>query len=348
VISTAAYLDEGLWRRFEERFEVPVVNVYGLTESVCEALYCGPDPATRRIGTIGKPIDCEARIVGESGDDVEPGSAGELILRGDNVMRGYFRMPEETAEVLKDGWFYTGDLAATDEDGFFRIVGRKKSVIITGGVNIYPEEVTTVLRAIPGVLDAVTFGMPDETWGERVVSCVVPVPGRALCVDGIAAQFVERASREKLPLEIHLADDLPRGPAGKVVLAEVKAMIEQLRLQPARALGSGGRTDVQETVFAVAGSTFKTDVRALSLDSDTGNTPDWDSLAHIEFLHALETVFEVRMAPRDVTDIVSLRDAVRVVEAKLAEDEPQSRASRANSALSLGLFSWMLVAAADC
>jgi long-chain acyl-CoA synthetase len=160
---------------------------------------------------------------------------------------------------------------------------------------------------------------------------------------------VERASREKLPLEIHLVDDLPRGPAGKVVLAEVKAMLEQLRLQPtARSLGNSGSTDVQENVFAVAASTFKTDVRALSLDSDTSNTPDWDSLAHIEFLHALETVFEVRTAPRDVTEIVSLRDAVRAIEAKLAEDEPQSRTSRAMSALSLGLFGWMLVAASDC
>ena len=100
VISTAAYLDESLWRRFEARFRTPIVNVYGLTETVCEALYCGPDPETRRIGTIGKPVDCEARIVGESGDDVAPGTTGELILRGDNVMRGYFRMPDETAAVL--------------------------------------------------------------------------------------------------------------------------------------------------------------------------------------------------------------------------------------------------------
>ena len=320
VISTAAYLDEKLWRRFERRFQTQIVNVYGLTETVSEALYCGPDPGTRRIGTIGRPVDCEARIVGESGHDVAPGTTGELILRGDNVMRGYFRMPHETAAVLKDGWFYTGDLAATDEDGFYRIVGRKKSVIITAGMNVYPEDVTTVLRSIPAVLDAVTFGMPDDAWGERVVSCVMPVPGQVLSVEGIAARFLERASREKLPLEIHIVDDLPRGPAGKVILADVKAMVEQRR--PARHRTSIGE-NLAERVLGVGASIFKTDVRSLSLESDPTNTAGWNSLAHVEFLLALEAEFDVRLAPRDLMTIVCLGDAVRVLEAKLAEAPPK-------------------------
>jgi long-chain acyl-CoA synthetase len=324
VISTAAYLDEGLWRRFEARFRSQVVNVYGLTESVCEALYCGPDPGTRRIGTIGKPVDCEARIVTEAGDDVRPGATGELILRGDNIMRGYFRMPEETAAVLKDGWFHTGDLAATDEDGFYRIVGRKKSVIITAGMNVYPEDVTAVLRGIPGVLDAVTFGMPDSAWGERVVSCVVPAPGQALSVEGIAAQFLERASREKLPLEIHIVADLPRGPAGKVILAEAKAMIAQQRPTPPR---SSGGASIEERVLAVAACAFKTDVGSLLLESEPGNTAGWNSLAHVEFLLSLEIEFEVRMTPRDLMTIVSLEKAVQVIEAKLGDAGAQRGAA---------------------
>jgi long-chain acyl-CoA synthetase len=324
VISTAAYLDEGLWRRFEARFEALVVNVYGLTESVCEALYCGPDAGTRRIGTIGKPVDCAARIVTKDGQDVATGATGELVLRGDNVMRGYFRMPEETAAVLKDGWFHTGDLAAADEDGFFRIVGRKKSVIITGGMNVYPEDVTTALRGIPGVLDAVTFGMPDDSWGERVVSCVVPTAGQVLSVEGIAAGFLERASREKLPLEIHIVEDLPRGPAGKVILADAKAMIDQRRRGVPRASAGGG---IQERVFSVAASAFKTDLGSLSLESDASNTAGWNSLAHVEFLLSLEIEFEVRMVPRDLMSIVSLGDAVRVIDAKMAEVRPQRGAA---------------------
>jgi long-chain acyl-CoA synthetase len=320
VISTAAHLDEMLWRRFEARFQPQIVNVYGLTETVCEGLYCGPDLATRRIGTIGKPVDCAARIVDEAGRDVAPGTTGELILRGDNVMRGYFRMPDETAAVLKDGWFYTGDLAATDEDGFYRIVGRKKSVIITAGMNVYPEDVTTVLRRIPGVLDAVTFGMPDDAWGERVVSCVMPVPGQVLSVAGIAAQFLERASREKLPLEIHIVDDLPRGPAGKVILADVKAMIDRPRPRRHSAPVSD---DIGERVLTVGASTFKTDVGSLSLESNATSTAGWNSLAHVEFLLALETEFDVRLAPRDVMTIVTLGDAVRVLAAKLPDARPE-------------------------
>jgi long-chain acyl-CoA synthetase len=316
VISTAAYLDEHLWRRFEARFRTQIVNVYGLTETVCEGLYCGPDLNTRRVGTIGKPVDCEARIVDESGRDVAPGTTGELILRGDNVMRGYFRMPEETAAVLKDGWFHTGDLAATDPDGYYRIVGRKKSVIITAGMNVYPEDVTSVLRSIPGVLDAVTFGMPDDAWGERVVACVIPVPGQALSVEGIAGEFLERASREKLPLEIHIVEDLPRGPAGKVILAEVKAMIEPpRRLAPRAATGE----EVEQRVLMVGARTFKTDIRALSLQSDPTNTAGWSSLAHVEFLLALEAEFEVRLTPRDLMTIECLGDAVRALGGKLAD-----------------------------
>jgi long-chain acyl-CoA synthetase len=326
IISTAAYLDENLWRRFEEKFRTKIVNVYGLTETVCEALYCGPDEATRRIGTVGKPVDCEARIIDLAGREVGPGATGELILRGDNVMRGYFRMPEETAAVLRDGWFCTGDLAAVDDDGFYRIVGRKKNVIITGGMNVYPEDVTTVLRSLPGVLDAVTFGTPDNAWGERVVSCVVPVPGRALAVDEVAARFLERASREKLPLEIHIVDDLPRGPAGKVILSEVKEMVTRLRQERGHvAVG----LDFEQRVLEVAARMFKADMRLLSLDSDASNTPGWNSLAHVEFLLALESEFDLRLAPRDLMTIVSLRDALLVVESKLAEAPLQVPAARA-------------------
>ena len=191
-------------------------------------------------------------------------------------------------------------------------------------MNVYPEDVTTVLRSIPGVLDAVTFGMPDDAWGERVVSCVMPVPGQALSVAEIAAQFLERASREKLPLEIHVVDDLPRGPAGKVILADVKAMVQQR--PPARPTTSPGE-NIAQRVLGVGAGIFKTDVRSLSLESDATNTAGWNSLAHVEFLLALEAEFDLRLAPRDLMTIVCLGDAVRVLEAKLAEAPRQAGAA---------------------
>lgn len=314
VISTAAYLDEGLWRRFEERYRVRIVNVYGLTESVCESLYCGPDDATRRLGTIGKPIDSEARIVDDQGAELPRGKTGELCLRGDHIMKGYFRMPEETAKVLKDGWFHTGDLGWQDGDGFFYIVGRKKDVIITGGVNVYPEDVTGVLRGLPGVMDAVTFGLPDETWGEKVVCCVLPAAGATLSVEGLATAFLERASRQKLPKEIHILDEFPRGPAGKVVTALVKKKVEELKAKPAAVDKPSG--NAEQRIIRVAARTFKTAADSLTMRSDAENTKGWNSLAHVEFLLGLEQEFGLRMSPQDIMTIRSLGDALSIVAAR--------------------------------
>jgi len=311
VISTAAHLDENLWRGFEQRYRVRIVNVYGLTESVCESLYCGPDDATRRVGTIGKPIDSEARVVDDSGAALPTGKTGELCLRGDHIMKGYFRMPEETAKVLKDGWFHTGDLGWQDADGFFHIVGRKKDVIITGGVNVYPEDVTGVLRSLPGVLDAVTFGLPDDTWGERVVSCVLAAPGAEISVESLATEFLERTSRQKLPKDIYLLDEFPRGPAGKVVTALVKQMVEELNAKPATAENATG--SAEDRIIRIAARTFKTAADNLTMRSDAENTKGWNSLAHVEFLLGLEQEFGLRMSPQDIMNIRSLGDALDVV-----------------------------------
>jgi len=311
VISTAAYLDENLWRGFEQRYRVRIVNVYGLTESVCESLYCGPDDATRKLGTIGKPIDSEARVVDETGAVLPNGKTGELCLRGDHIMKGYFRMPDETAKVLKDGWFHTGDLGWQDDDGFVHIVGRKKDVIITGGVNVYPEDVTGVLRGLPGVLDAVTFGLPDETWGEKVVSCVLPVQGASVTVEALAKEFLERASRQKLPKEIHILDEFPRGPAGKVVTALVRQKVEELNARPTAAGQTTG--SVEDRIIRIAARTFKTASETLSMRSDAENTKGWNSLAHVEFLLGLEQEFGRRMSPQDIMKIRSLGDALSIL-----------------------------------
>ena len=316
VISTAAYLDADTWRQFEGKFGVQVVNVYGLTETVCESLYCGPDSGSRRIGTIGKPVDSDARIVDAEGRDVAAGSPGELILSGDHIMTGYFRMPEATAAVLKDGWFHTGDLAEIDEDGFYRIVGRKKDVIITAGVNVYPEDVTRVLRGMPEILDAVTFAMPDPDWGERVVACVVPAEGASPTEPQIANYFLDRASREKLPREIHIVDDLPRGPAGKVVVDQVKKLLE---FQTAAQDGNGSAGSLEGKIFEAAAKAFKTSATDLSLNSSPENTKGWSSLAHVELLMTLESTFSVRFDPQDIMRISSLADAKRVLESKVAD-----------------------------
>lgn len=313
VISTAAYLDPNVWESFEDDFRVRVVNVYGLTETVCEACYCGPDDASYRRGTVGKPVDCEARIVDRDGADVPAGESGELVLRGDNVMTGYFRMPEATQEVLRDGWFHTGDLARIDADGFVHIVGRKKSVIVTGGHNVYPEDVTNVIRRIDGVLDAVVFGLPDDVWGEKVVACVVPASGVELTVEAVAAGILRMASDEKLPRDIHIVEELPRGPAGKVVLAEVRSMalaLEQAKVEAAD-------DSLESVLIGLGADVFKAPRESLNLDSGPGNTPGWNSLAHVEFLMSIEKHYGIRLEARDIMNIDSIRQAVGIVLQKL-------------------------------
>jgi len=312
VVSTAAYLDANLWARFEETFGTRVVNVYGLTETVCEICYCGPDDATRRLGTVGKPVDAEVRVLDDDDRALPPGAPGELWLKGEQIMKGYFRMPAETTAVMRDGWFRTGDLATIDADGFVRIVGRKKDVISTAGMNVYPEDVTGTLRAMPGVADAVTFGAPVEPWGEQVVSCVIPALGATLSEREIAGWFLAHASPEKLPREIHLFDELPRGPSGKFVMAEVRRLVEERRAVRQRDAHAGS---VATRVVAVAAAAFKCDPAALALDASAETTPGWSSLAHVEFLIGLEAEFDLRLEPGDVMRIHRLADAVALIEA---------------------------------
>ncbi len=317
IISTAAYLDPGLWESLTDLLKVRIVNVYGLTETVCEACYCGPDDDSFRIGTIGKPVDCEVRVVDADGNALAPGQPGELVIKGDNVMKGYFRMPEETAEVLRDGWFHTGDIATIDDDGFVSIVGRKKSVIISGGYNVYPEDVTNVLMRLEGVADAVTVGMPDPTWGERVVSCVIPAKHGDLSASEISKYMSQHVAREKLPRDIYLMEEFPRGPAGKVKLDELRDRIRGLDSGSAPD-ASAGIADLTTAVADIASSVFKLPANELGPDASPETVAAWNSLAHVEFLMALEIEFGHRFSPRDIMSISNLGQAVDVLQRKVA------------------------------
>jgi len=320
ISSTAGPLEEGLWRGFEERFGVMLVNSYGLTETICEGFYCGPSSQTRRIGTIGKPIDIDVRIVDARGDDVAEGEMGELVLRGTCVMKGYFDAPAETAAVLRDGWLYSGDLAVRDADGFYSITGRKKNVVISGGVNVYPEDVTRTIIGMSGVHDAVTVGVPDPTWGERVVSCVV-VDGGAVDAEGVIAHCRRHLAKEKVPAHVFILDALPRGPAGKVALPQVReivtARMAEVRNSPTSRQGVR-EADLTKRVLALAAASFKSAPADLSLDSEPETTTGWNSLAHMDFMLSLESEFGVKLSPDDMLSIVTLGDAVHCVRQAMA------------------------------
>lgn len=309
VASTAGPLAEEVWRQVEARFRTLVVNSYGLTETAIEALYCGPGADTRLVGTIGKPVDCEARIVDEAGEEVAPGEPGELWLRGDNVMLGYLDQPEATAAVLQGGWLRTGDLATCDPEGFYRIVGRKKSLIVRGGINIYPEDVTAALLSCPDVLQAATVGVPDELLGEQVVACVVPRTAGSDPAQGAMERCRAVLAPEKLPNRIVVLEALPFGPSGKVELQALRALVQDAAANPSAEGGS-----LADRVLDLAASVFQARREELSPASGDEEVAGWDSLNYLEFVLALERRFAFKMTPREVMGIRRLGDAIAVVE----------------------------------
>ncbi len=313
ILSSAAYLDPGVWASFQEQFQVRIANMYGLTETVTGGLFCGPTDGTFRIGTVGKPIDCEIRLVDADGHNVSCGETGELLMRGGNIMQGYLNDHRGTAEVLKNGWFRTGDLATRDDDGFVRIVGRKKSLIITGGRNVHPLEVTEVLNRHPGIRDAVTFGEEDSTWGERVAAAVVPNNPGTLQPTEVVAFCRQELAPHKIPTHVYVLPHLPRTSSGKILVDDVRALAH------GRETGSGQRGRCQiERLYDVAAHAFHLPMTELGPDSTPATTPGWDSLAHLNFVVALEEAFEVRFTPREIIALVSLGEAERIVGEKLS------------------------------
>lgn len=317
VISTAAYLETELWQACEARFGIQIVNVYGLTETVCETLYCGPDATHRCLGSVGKPIDSLAKIVDAGGNEVGDDIEGELLVGGEHLMSGYFNNPEATAAVLRDGWFHTGDIARRDRDGFYFIVGRKKDLIISGGINIYPEDVNGVLRSIPGVLDSVTFGLPDPMWGERAVSCVICDAAAGLSVEAISQAFLARASRQKLPRDIVKLESFPRGPAGKVLMSEIRELFADLCAK-GRSAPHDSQTDVAAQVRSIAADVLGCPAEQLSTDSRSETVPNWTSLSHVEMMLALETAFGFNFSTRETMRFRSLGDAIDIVRTRTA------------------------------
>ena len=196
-----------------------VLEGYGLTEAA-PVTHSTPRRGQRKLGSIGVPItDIEAKIVDlETGTrDLPVGEAGELVVRGPNLMDGYYRRPEETAQALRDGWLYTGDVAHMDEDGYFYIIDRKKELINVSGYNVYPREVEDVLYAHPAVREAAAIGIADRERGEVVKAFVALRPGAAATAEELRAHCASSLARFKVPNEIEFRADLPKSMVGKVL-----------------------------------------------------------------------------------------------------------------------------------
>jgi long-chain acyl-CoA synthetase len=221
-VSGGASLPVEVLRGFEAAFDCVILEGYGLTETSPVASFNQPD-LPRKPGSIGTPIPgVEMRLVDDELQDVPDDDVGEIVVRGHNVMKGYWNRPDATAEAIHDGWFRTGDVARRDEDGYYYIVDRKKDLIIRGGYNVYPREVEEVFYEHPAVAEAAVIGVPHPTHGEEVVAAVALKPGAVAGADDLRSYVQDRVAAYKYPRRVWIVDALPKGATGKILKREIQ------------------------------------------------------------------------------------------------------------------------------
>ncbi len=226
-VRVAAYggapMDPETIRAMRRLLPAELHNCYGLTESSSLATVLPSDLALERSDSVGRAVPgTDAQVRDESGKPLPPGEAGELYLRGPNIVRGYHGAPEKSREAIRDGWLRTGDIARIDADGLVVILDRAKDMINRGGEKIYGLEVENVLYAIPGVAEAAVVGAPHPIFGEVPAAFVVPMPGAALDPEAIRNHCAARLADYKVPVEVRFVERLPRNPGGKVLKQELK------------------------------------------------------------------------------------------------------------------------------
>jgi len=220
--SGGAALPVQVMRDFEARYEVKILEGYGLSETSPVATFSRVGKEYKE-GSIGEAVyGCEVKIFDPDDNELPAGEVGEIVIRGYNIMKGYYKRAEATAEAFRSGWFHSGDMGKKDEDGYLFIVDRKKDMIIRGGFNVYPREVEEVLYTHPKVLEAAVIGIPDEARGEVVKVFVSARDGESLTPEEITAFLQEQTAKFKWPKEVEVLDALPVGPTGKILKRELK------------------------------------------------------------------------------------------------------------------------------
>jgi long-chain acyl-CoA synthetase len=298
-----------LWEAFEKRFSVKVSDEYGLSETSCAATYCVPEAGTYKRGTIGKPVGCTVRIVTAEGEDVAPGDIGELLIRGETIAKGYRNNPELTQKAFRDGWLRSGDLARMDDDGFLVITGRASGIIISGGININPADVSDVLLQHPDVADAAAFGVEDPTLGEKVVAAVAFRPAEAGDKSGLVEFCKARLAPHKIPRDIMVLEEIPRTLSGKPLIRKLRETFVA-----GQTGGPESGKDLAEGVILLASEVFNCNADDLSLASAPKSTAGWDSFAHVQLVLEAERRYGVTIPPREFLNIRTLKDLVQVLE----------------------------------
>jgi long-chain acyl-CoA synthetase len=223
VFSGGTSMPAEIVRQWVGAFGIPIHEAYGMTEAASCVTF--NHLFRHKIGSIGMPAGIvEVKLVDSRGAEVKEGDQGEIVIRGPNVMKGYFEQPEETATAMRDGWFYSGDVGAYDPEGYLYIIDRIKDVIITGGENVYPKEVEDTLHQHRAVNECGVVGFPDHEYGEAVTAFVTLKPGASADEQPLIAFCKEQIAKYKAPKKIYFVSDLPKTPQGKILRRELRKL----------------------------------------------------------------------------------------------------------------------------
>jgi long-chain acyl-CoA synthetase len=222
-VSGGSAMPLAVLQEFEATFGVRVLEGYGLSETAPVACF-NQVQRPSKPGTVGFAIvACQVQVVDDDDRPLPTGERGEIVIRGHNVMKGYYKRPVETAEALRGGWFHTGDIGVMDDEGYVSIVDRKKDILIRGGTNVYPREIEEVLMTHPAVSLAAVIGVPDERLGEEIKAFIVLKPGASITGEALIAWCREEIAAFKYPRYVEFRESLPIGPTGKVVKRQLVA-----------------------------------------------------------------------------------------------------------------------------
>lgn len=316
IISCAAKLEKRLWIDLELKFNKPIINIFGLTETVTGSIFSGVDQSNRRVGSVGKPVDCEAKILLENGNIAQPNEQGILYIKGSHVFSGYLNDETTTATVKKDGWFNTGDIAVSDDDGFIYITGRQKNTINTGGFNVYPEQVAEVINTHPAIKESVCLGIPDDFFGEKIIAVYAVNSGSSLDELTLLEYIRPQLEAHQIPKEFYVMTDLPKGLSGKIKLDEVKNHILTTKT------GTASLTDAQnfeKMVLQIAAEAFGIRAENVHLNDRVGSLEGWDSMGHLDLITSLEKNFSLKFSTAEMISINTLSDALRIISQKKSQ-----------------------------
>jgi long-chain acyl-CoA synthetase len=219
--SGGMYTPPSLVQKFKERFKVPIIPVWGSTETSGIAL-ATPVAGEQKPGSMGKPsFSYQVKVMGESGDELPPGEVGELAVKGPGVCSGYYNQPEETAIYMKEGWFLTGDMVRTDEEGYYYFASRKTGMMKVAGLKVFPTEIEDVLISHPKIEEVAVVKIQDSTHGEVPKAVIVLKEGLEMSKDEIRKYCEKKLSRYKIPRTVEFRSELPRTPGGKILYREL-------------------------------------------------------------------------------------------------------------------------------